>query len=308
MRPPLLTLLLVALSAALLAPRAEALVLWGAGNGANTTDPATGVPWDAVGRVSGSDLLLSGTTGSAVHIGDGFMLTANHVTLDPTRVVTFNGVDSFAVDTTFHGGNGVQVAGGVDLKLFRLTSVPSTSTVLLDSSGGLIAPATVVAYGVGRGATAVSTSPVAWGDSSTIARRWGTNVPRTLSSISYDSYAYTAIVSVAGNPSDSPGGVGSDEAALTVFDSGSAMFQSISGQWYLIGVASAVEQQAGANTSTFGIDATSGTGRGDRNFHVSVATYRTQILAAVPEPSALWLIAPAALALTFLRRRSGQAK
>lgn len=309
MTPPLLRGVLAAALLLSVSHRSEALVLWGAGNDANITDPGTGVPWDAVGRVAASDLSLGSTSGSAVHIGDGFMLTANHVTLDPTRVVTFNGVDSFAVDTTFHGGNGVQIASGVDLKLFRLASVPLTSSVALDSTGGSVSPATVVTYGVGRGATATSSSPVAWGAIDTVAKRWGINVPRALSGISYDTYSYTALWSVAGNPSSSPGGVGSNEAALTVFDSGSGMFQNISGVWYLIGVATAIEQQSGANTSTFGIDSVTGVGRGDRNFHASIATYRSQILAAVPEPSVLSLAALAAgVAMLGRLRRSPQAK
>ncbi len=309
MTPPLLRGALAAILLVSFVPRAEALVLWGAGNDANITDPGTGVPWDAVGRVAGSDLSAGSTSGSAVHIGDGFMLTANHVSIDPTRFVTFNGVDSFAVDTTFHGGNGVQIASGVDLKLFRLASVPLTSSVALDSTGGSVSPATVVTYGVGRGATSPSSSPVAWGAIDTVAKRWGINVPRALSGISYDTYSYAALWSVAGNPSDSPGGVGGNEAALTAFDSGSGMFQNISGVWYLIGVATLVEQQSGANTSTFGVDAVTGSGRGDRNFHASVATYRSQILAAVPEPSALSLAAfAAAAALLGIQKRTRQAK
>ena len=291
-----------------LLPKASALVLWNLDNVATQTDPGGGLPWDTVGRVAGTDLSLVSSTGSAIHLGGGYMLTANHVTLTSSQRVTFDGVTSFAVDMTFNSNNGTvlgkQVASGVDLKVFKLTSTPSVGSVILDSTGGFEASATLVGYGVGRGATALGNSTVAWGNTSsldTVAKRWGTNVPRQLSSISGGGYTYNALISVAGASTGTPAGLGNSEASISLIDSGSAMFQNISGAWRLIGVGTAVEQQSGGSTTTFGNDAV--TGGGDENYHVQISSYRTQILGIIPEPASIsLLLATAGCALLVVRR------
>ncbi len=79
----------------------RALVFWNLDNSANQTDPGTGVPWDSVARVAGTNLSLANTTGSAIYLGNGYMLTANHVTLGIDQRVTFDGVTPFVVDLTF---------------------------------------------------------------------------------------------------------------------------------------------------------------------------------------------------------------
>lgn len=280
---------------------ANALILWNKDNSANQSDPGTGVPWDSVGRVAGTDLSQTSSTGSAIYLGNGFMLTANHVTLGMDQRVTFDGVTSFAVDMTFNGGTGAkQVAAGVDLKVFKLATNPSVSAVALDSTGGFISNATLVGFGVGRGATSLGTSPVAWGALDTVAKRWGTNVPRALQTVSYSGYSYSALVSIAGNSTASPAGVGDNEAAITLIDSGSAMFQFISGTWYLIGVGTTVEQ---LNTTTYASDSVSALDRGDANFHASVATYRPNILAIIPEPSTYGLLVMGGLITAWRIRR-----
>jgi hypothetical protein len=308
MKPSILAVCLFSIICAA-PPHAEALILWNGDNSANRSDPGGGLPWDSVGRVAGTDLSLVSSTGSAIYLGNGFMLTANHVTLGSSQRVTFDGVNSFAVDMTFNGGNGSkQVAAGVDLKIFKLQSNPTVSAVSLDSSGGYIQNATLVGYGVGRGATAIGTSPVAWGALDTVAKRWGINVPLELGTISYDSYTYTALLSAAGSSTATPPGVGDNEASLSLIDSGSAMFQNISGTWYLVGVGTTVDQQAGGSTTTFARDSLSGSTKGDTNYHVSVATYRSNILAIIPEPGTAPLAIAGAALLLFpafsMRRKS----
>ncbi|MFZ4599474.1 MAG: PEP-CTERM sorting domain-containing protein [Terrimicrobiaceae bacterium] len=281
-----------------LLPQASALVFWNLDNDANRTDPGGGLPWDTVGRVAGTDLSLVSSTGSAIHLGGGYMLTANHVVLTSSQRVTFDGTNSFEVDDTFTSNNGTvlgkQVATGVDLKVFKLKSTPSVGSVTLSSSEDLGSSATLVGYGVGRGATALGNSTVAWGNTSTldtVAKRWGTNVP--LAKIS------STLYSVAGSGTGSPPGLGNSEAALTLIDSGSAMFQSISGSWMLIGVGSGVEQ---LGTTIFGNDRLTGT-NGDFNYHVSISSYRTQILGIIPEPTSIsLLLATAGCGLLILRR------
>ena len=274
-------------------PRASALVLWNLDNNANQTDPGGGLPWDTVARIAGPSLSLSSTTGSAIHLGGGYMLTANHVTLTANQTITFDGVTSFAVDMTFNGGNGSQqVASGVDMKVFKLTSIPLVGAATLASSQNLNSSATVVGYGVGRGTAALGNSTVDWGNTTTldtVAKRWGVNVPRQLTVVS----GYQALVSVAGASSGFPAGLGNPEAGLTLMDSGSAMFQNISGNWRLVGVGATVSQQAGANTTTFGNDWMFNPS-GDQNAHVSVSSYRTQILGIIPEPAPAGLLLGAA--------------
>ena len=296
---PLVIGLFVFLCAA--SPQANALIFWNQDNSANQTDPGDGVPWDSVGRVAGTDLSLSSSSGSAIYLGAGFMLTANHVTLGASQRVTFDGVTSFSVDMTFNSGTGSkQVASDVDLKVFKLTSFPSVTVVNLGSSSPYIADTTLIGYGVGRGATPLETDTVAWGAKDTVAKRWGINVPRQLANISYSGYNYTAIVSVMGSGTSSPAGVGDNEAGLSVIDSGSGMFQKISGTWYLMGVGATVSQQAGADTTTFDRDSVSGSNQGDKNYHVSVSTYRDDILAIIPEPTTGWLISTAGIAIFLI--------
>ena len=104
--------------------RAEALILYGLDNSANQSDPLTGVPYDAVAQVLNSG---SGVTGSAVHWGGGYMLTANHVSTDLAGgTVTFDGGDSYTIDGGF---TPQQVSPGVDLKIFKLSSTQGVTGV-----------------------------------------------------------------------------------------------------------------------------------------------------------------------------------
>jgi len=285
-------------------PQASALVLWNLDNNANQTDPGGGLPWDTVGRVAGADRSLASTTGSAIHLGGGYMLTANHVTLTANQSITFDGVTSFAVDDTFTSNNGTvlgkQVAPGVDLKVFKLTSTPLVGAVALNSVGALVSSATLVGYGVGRGATSLGESTVAWGALDTVAKRWGVNVPRQLVTVGGGGYNYTAIETIAGASTGDPAGLGNSEAGLTLMDSGSAMFQYISGSWRLIGVGTTVQQ---LDTTVFGNDQVSGS-KGDSFYHASISTYRTQILGIIPEPAPVSLLLGAAGfgVFLFLRR------
>ena len=67
----LAALLLVASTAG----ESRAVVLFNLPNSANQSDPGTGVPWGSVAKVS--DSAGGSQTGSAVHIGNGYLLTAN---------------------------------------------------------------------------------------------------------------------------------------------------------------------------------------------------------------------------------------
>lgn len=296
-------LLLAAIVAAMAMPSANALILWGGDNDANQTDPGTGAPWGSVAMVTNADGSL--ISGSAVYLGDGFLLTANHVTMDLTySFITFDQVEFFAIDPAFNDGvrdYGMQVADGVDLAVFKLTSIPlsATAAVMLDTpTESFSSAATIVGWGVGRDPMIpVETAEVDWGDDSTSAKRWGENVPKFFGTNPYD-----FLVTIAGGsgPEFSPDGVGADEAALTLYDSGSGLFQQIGGNWYLIGIGTAVEN---FGSTEFGDDNATG---GDANYFARVSSYHDQITALVPEPSTAPLALTAAALLAgwqLLKRR-----
>jgi len=267
---------------------ARGMLFWNKDNSANQTDPGTGVPWGSVAKVVNSG--LSALSGSAIYLGNGYLLTANHVTMNSTYAfVTFDGVNTFQIDTGFKAGvrtAGKQVAPNVDLAVFKLTTLPSgiTPATLLSTPDELEAGATMVGWGVGRNpATALESTSVPWGTSSTSAKRWGVNEPKALANISYGSYNYEALITYAGGTGASfnPDGLGDSEASATLYDSGSGLFQFLSGQWQLIGLTTSVDQN---NTTTFGNDQTA-LPHGDANYFVRISSYESAITALIPEPS-----------------------
>jgi hypothetical protein len=291
------------------------MIFWNADNSANQTDPGTGVPWGSVAKVVNSGLTL--LSGSAVYLGNGYMLTANHVTMDATfSYVSFDGITTFQIDSSFNDGirpAGKQVASNLDMAVFKLTTIPSgpSAVQLLSTPTELIASATQVGWGVGRDpGTALSSTSVPWGDTSTSAHRWGVNEPKALTNIPFGSGSYEALVTIAGaspSPTFSPAGLGDSESAATLYDSGSGLFQVIAGQWQLIGLTTGVDQ---TGTSSFGNDKTVSP-RGDGNYFVRISTYESQIVALIPEPSTSAILAFSAAFLCFfiqIRRREPQSQ
>jgi hypothetical protein len=281
-------ILSVALAALALTAPMQAVILFGGDNAANLTDPGGGIPFSSTGRfVNGSG---AGEFGSLVYLGNKYVLTANHVGV--STHVTFDGSTLIPVDNTFVP---VQVAAEVDLKIARLAADPGVPSVILDSRpiASTVQSSTIVGFGRGRDpATPVNSSSVTWGSSSTIAKRWGTNDVEVIQSITTGGpggpYSYTALVTILGNSE------GENEAALVYYDSGSPLFQTVSGSYFLTAIATAVENY---DKSTFGADDTSSSSRGDANFFVPVSPYRDAILAVIPEPSSWGLVVALA---TFL--------
>ena len=279
---------------------ASAIVFWNLGNDANQADPGTGAPWGSVAKVVNSD--NSSLSGSAVYLGNGFLLTANHVTVNSNfSQVTFDNTNFFSIDPNF-GTYGTQVAPGVDMKVIKLTLNPAgvNAVTLLAAPDELVAPATLVGWGQGRDPSVpLASTNVTWGDDSTATKRWGLNEPKFLGSVPYD---YLGTIAGASGPGFVPGGLGDAEASVALYDSGSGLFQEIDSTWYLIGITTSTED---GGSTDFGIDSSASAERGDADYFARISSYDEQITALVPEPSTVSLLAlsAAAAAVFSLRRR-----
>lgn len=292
------------LAAAVLAcaQSASAIIVFGFGNNdaTITTNPGSALPWDNVGAVRNTS--GGGPQGSAVYLGNRWVLTANHVVAGASQSVTFDGVTNVAIDTLTPA---VQL-GSADLKLVRLAAEPAgVSPLAVDTRpiGSTLGNSVLVGWGTGRAAgELVGDTVVNWDMTfSSRARRWGTNATSALAPLEYSfggfDYSYTSIATILGASTSTT------EAALTVYDSGSALFQNISGTWTLVGVAVTVEIDG---SSTFATDNPFLTRppRGDANFFVPVGEYSGEINAVIPEPASVGLgLAGAAAAVVALRRR-----
>ncbi len=157
-------LALVALLATLASsPSGAVLIAWGDGTG-NTGPPTQDPVWSHVGIRGGA---------SAVYLGDGWMLTANHVGPGP---VTLSDVTYPAVaDSAFQLRN----ADGTpaDLVLFRIEGDPGLARLPIAErgfDGGT--PAVLIGHGRNRGEAVCvmeARCGFAWGDGHAI--RWGMN-------------------------------------------------------------------------------------------------------------------------------------
>lgn len=279
---------------------ASAIIFWNLGNDANQTDPGTGVPWNSVAKIF--DPTNNAISGSAVYLGNGFLLTANHVTVNSNfSQVSFDNTNFFSIDPSF-GNYGTQVAAGVDMKVIKLTLDPSgvNAVTLLTTPAELIAPATVVGWGKGRDPSVpLASTNVTWGDDSTATKRWGLNEPKFAGSSPYD---FLGTIAGATGPGFVPGGLGDAEASVALYDSGSGLFQEINNVWYLIGLTTSTED---GGSTDFGLDSTTLAGRGDADYYARISSYDEQIAALVPEPSTVSLLAlsGATAAVLAIRRR-----
>ena len=262
----------IAVTILLFGSSASGVILYSGDNTANQTAPASGAPFYAVARVCNSD--GSGTAGSAVYISGKYMLTANHVT--NSSHVTFDGNTFYARDTAF---TPQQIAGtNVDMKLIKLIEDPGLNAVSLNTDASIdsFAEATLIGWGVGRDPNVADTGTGltniwAWGNNSTLAKRWGTNNFIGIHNAPYGGGTYSALVTAL------DGNGGSDEAGAAIYDSGSGIFIQDGSTWKLAGITTSVSDVSGSSTSTFGF-------AGDYNFFVRMAQYASQVTAAIPDP------------------------
>ena len=283
-----LTIVVVVATLAVAPPAARGVVIQTLSGTDNTSAPPDDPGW--------ANVSFRGN-GSAVYLGNGWVLTANHVT---GGTVTFNSqtfseVPGSALLLTNNGAPGRTAT--TDLKLFQIDGIP-TGVNSLPIAATTPAPGTpMVMIGGGRDRGAFtewtvnqSTDPWTWtevpsgGDAggyktlSTRALRWGTNnVAVTDEWISFDSrdvYTMATVFDFA---------PGTSESQAVFGDSGGAVFAKNGSQWELAGIITAVAgfsgQPSPGFTPVFG----------NATFMADLSFYREQIVTVVPEPGGVAL-------------------
>ena len=270
--------------------QARAIVFFSQGNDVNLTNPGNGLPWENVVQMRSS----TGPIGTGVYLGNRYVLTAGHV--GPLTSVKV-GFVNYLLDSS-----PAVAIGTADMKLVRLASDPGLGGVRLNSNpsadGGA---AHLVGYGVGRAPSSLlGTSPVTWGDSSTATKRWGTNfVDGAIGEALVGGYTSDLLRTQFNS------NAGANEAALTIYDSGSALFRQIGSDWYLVGLGAYVQNSGYSLASTQFNSKDS-----DDSYFIRISSYAGSSVmiggVGVPEPSSqsLLFVGAAFLSACLLVRRS----
>jgi hypothetical protein len=248
---------------------ARAIVFFSQGNEANLTNPGNGLPWDNVVQM----LNESGPVGTGVYLGNRYVLTAGHV--GPLTSVKVGFVD-YLLDSS-----PAVAIGTADMKLVRLASDPGLNGVRLNTNpSGDSGNSYLVGYGVGRASSSLlGSSPVTWGDSSTALKRWGTNlVDGAISGVQVGGYTSDLLRTQFNS------NAGVNEAALTIYDSGSALFRQIGSEWYLVGLGAYVQNSGYSLAST-----QFNSNDSDDSYFIRISSISNAVnqigAVAVPEPS-----------------------
>jgi hypothetical protein len=266
---------------------ANAIVFFSQGNDANLDNPGVGLPWDNVVQMRNE----SGPIGTGVYLGNRYVLTAGHV--GPLTSVKVGFVD-YLLDSS-----PAVAVGQADMKLVRLASDPGLSGVRLNTNpSGDAGNSYLVGYGVGRSSSSLlSSSPVTWGDSSTAIKRWGTNfVDGAIAGVQVAGYTSDLLRTQFNSNS------GANEAALTIYDSGSALFRQIGSEWFLVGLGAYVQNSGYSLASTQFNSRDS-----DDSYFIRISSYSSAVdqigAVAVPEPSSSHYFVGGLLFLGFLAIR-----
>ena len=264
---------------------AEAVVLYGNDTGGttdNTVAPTNGAPWNYVARIDENNA-------SGVYLGNGYVLTANHVT-GPLASASING-SVYAIDQSYVP---LQI-GGADIKLLRIIGDPGLAPLALmgskddDTGKG----ATFIGWGVGKGSE-IRNQGWNWGDDSTQLQRWGENTTNS-------SYVTSDGFSMLATAFNRSGGFGEDEFSLSLGDSGGGLFIKYGNTWKLAGIAAGVEISGQA---LYDKDPVALFDQPGISVYTPVKLYRDAIISAIPEPSTGCLgLAGAAALLGRMRLR-----
>ena len=259
---------------------AYAVILYSGDNAANQTAPDAGrtAIFNAVARVTNA--AGTSTYGTAVHIRGKYILTANHI--GGFTYFLLNG-SIYQRDPSFTPIS----FEPVDMKIIKLMTDPGLPEIKLYTGtrdirywqgGWQYATGTLIGWGRGRDPSDPSGPTWDWGDDSTIAKRWGTNRIEGTVSMSYDlggtNYNYQGLQTKLGSNN------GSNEAAMSYYDSGSGLFIEDSGTWKLAGLATSV-QASGSSIFSFATN----NSNNSKNYFIRIRSYASQIEDAIPDLS-----------------------
>ena len=276
----------------------------------NTTAPADDPGWANVGELG---------IGTGVYLGNGWVLTAYHV--GGGSIVLGGGTYAMLAGsgTRLTNGGAPGKAPLTDLSMFRLATTPTGlgGVAIAATPSGTGAAVTMIGAGLNRGAFTkwlinTSTTPNVWTETTGTAAdaagyktgagravRWGTNDVETSNfwERSYFGPGPNDFTSVRAFTTDFDFAEDSTEAQAVLRDSGGAVFAKQGSQWQLTGVIYAVEgfpdQPSPVFNAVFG----------NFTYMADLSHYRSQIVAAVPEPSAAVLAACGAAGLFIARSR-----
>ena len=285
------------MSSLLLCSAAPSFAVIDATSTTNTTNPNNGVPWDNVGSVNG---------GSGEYLGNGWVLTANHV---GAGAITF-GIDTFTPDGQTVRLTNPSDSSPTDILLFHLTLTPTLPSLVISSS----TPATdsivdLVGFGRIRGSAQHNFSTVDYGTktgfdwSSSGAKSYGTNriMPGGVGDQNNLGFGTLQVFSLDFTQSPIFGQT-AHEAQVATGDSGGGVFYynptpplSAPARWELAGMIDAL------GSYVFPLPASV---YGDESYIADLATYKSQINAVVatPEPGVMALLSVGLLALGRRRR------
>ncbi len=212
---------------------AQALIIYGTGptdvnNALNTTAPTTGT-FSYVSQFLWPYVANFGNA-SAVYLGNGYLLTANHVAPVPDSGIVINNV-SYNRDLTYNPLQVVEGADVPDMKLVKIVNPPALATLPIHFSTGDTTSCTLVGWGVGKGAI-IAGQGWSWGSDPVRTQRWGTNSAVAASSAS-TGLPFDGLRTLFNAGS-------TNEAQITIGDSGSGLFSNIGGVWKLTGLATNV--------------------------------------------------------------------
>jgi hypothetical protein len=247
-----------ALFAAAALPAAAVLIASGDGSG-NTSAPPVDPGFVNAGILSNN---------SAVYLGDGWVLTANHVSVGP---VTLGGVAHAAVPGTTVRLN---YSSGVpsDLKLFRLATDPGLESLVIAASLPVLdEPVVMIGHGRNRGAATSWDVYEGWLWGSGRTLRWGTN---QVTDRSLDVVLGGSTVRSFSLDFDDDGGA-TDEAIVATGDSGGPVFTEGGPGFELAGILFAYYAHVGQPGSTALFD--------NGSFAADLSWYRPQILTVSAE-------------------------
>ncbi|MBW2666657.1 MAG: trypsin-like serine protease [Deltaproteobacteria bacterium] len=286
----------------LVLPAGAAIIDSGDGAG-NTSAPADDPGWASVGVRGGL---------TAIHIRNGWVLSANHVAVGPT---TFDGIVYEAIPGS---ATRLETREGTfaDLKIWGVYPHPPLPDLTIRSStaqpnGEII----MIGHGRNRGAATDTDNPVVWMPppdppnppkagylwASGLTMRWGTNrIDGKWLPHPNDTVSWYAIFDEQGS------GYTTDEAQAAVGDSGGAVFFKQGGSWELMGVMHTVSLWPGDPDFPDSGQQFNSALYGNATAVADLSAYRDQILdlTAVPEPGGgLMLLSGVAFLLVTGRGR-----